>query len=344
MTYQREFKKKLRAAVVGAGHHAYRNILPCLHHLPVKLVAICDVNAELAKVTSEEYGCKSYASSKEMYEQEELDVVFLCVSAAHHPQLAIEAFQAGVHVWMEKPVSMRAHEVEDMIEKRNGLVSAVGFKKVFMPSTQKAIEIAQSPQYGGLESMLAVYPMTIPDNGREVLEERKFVNWLGNGVHPLSLLMAVGGQVEAVTTHRSRSGHGACLLDFANGVSGNFHFASGPHPIEQYRFFGRNWHLEIENSLRVKLQRGIPHEYNRTWNYLPEGTDTGAVVWEPQNHLGTLENKSFFTQGTYAEMYDFCECVLENKPAEKGSLEFALQVMKVYEAALLSGGKTIEIT
>lgn len=344
MTYQREFAARLNVAVVGAGNHSYRNILPCLHHLPVKLVAVCDVNAELAERTAAQFGCKAYASAEAMYASERLDAVFLCVSPAHHPALAIQAFEAGVHVWMEKPAAMRAREVEEMIDKRGERVAVVGFKKAFMPSTAKAIEIVASESYGGLRSMLAVYPMTIPENGREVLEERKFVNWLANGVHPLSLLLAVGGAVEAVTVHRSRSGHGACLLDFASGVTGHFHLASGPFPIEQYRFFGDNWHLEIDNSLRVKLQRGIPHVYNKTWNYLPEGTDTGAIVWEPQNHLGTLENKSLFTQGTYGEMKYFCDCVLERRPAERGSLEFALHLMKVYEAALLSNGETIAIS
>jgi hypothetical protein len=35
----------------------------------------------------------------------------------------------------------------------------------------------------------------------------------------------------------------------------------------------------------------------------------------------------------------FCNCVLEHKIPEEGSLEFACEVMDVYEAALLSSGK-----
>lgn len=343
MTYQREFEKRLSVAIVGAGSHAYRNILPCMHHLPVKLKAICDINENLAKATAEQFNCKAYTNTAHMYEQEQLDAVFLCVSAKLHPSLAIEAFDAGVHVWIEKPVSMRSHEIEMMMERRNGLVAVAGFKKAFMPATEKAIEIAHSEEYGNLQSILAVYPMSIPDNGKEVIEEGRFTNWLGNGVHPLSLMLAVGGDVEAVTVHRSRNGKGVCLLHFVSGVTGNFHMASGPHPIERYCFYGNQWHLEIENSHRVKLQRGIPFDYNNTWNYVPQGTDTGAIVWEPQNTLATLENKALFTQGMYGEMKYFCDCILDNKLAEKGSLEFAYKLMNVYEAALLSGGKTIRI-
>jgi len=67
------------------------------------------------------------------------------------------------------------------------------------------------------------------------------------------------------------------------------------------------------------------------------------VVWEPSNCLATLENKALFTQGMYAEMMYFCDCVLKNVPPEMGTLEFSLELMKVYEAGLLSGGRTMHI-
>ncbi|WNR46049.1 Gfo/Idh/MocA family protein [Paenibacillus roseipurpureus] len=340
MTYQREFTKRLRIGIVGLGRHSYRNILPAMHYLPVQIAAVCDINEDLAKLTALQFGCRHYSDTARMYGEEELDAVFLCVSPQLHPKLTMDAFDRGISVWMEKPVAMRVHEVEEMISRKNGHTAVVGYKKAFMPSTEKAIEIVNSEQYGQHHSSLAVYPMTIPDNGQEVLDSGSYVNWLANGIHPLSLLIAVSGKVEAVTVRRNASGRGVCLLDFANGVAGNFHFASGPQPIESYRFFGESWHLEIENSLRVKLQRGIPFDYESTHNYIPQGTDSGAVIWEPQNCLATLENKAIFTQGMYGEMKYFCDCVLENRQAERGSLEFALEVMKVYEAALLSNGKT----
>ena len=37
MSYQREFEQRLNVAVVGVGSHGYRNILPALHYLPVRL-------------------------------------------------------------------------------------------------------------------------------------------------------------------------------------------------------------------------------------------------------------------------------------------------------------------
>jgi len=233
-----------------------------------------------------------------------------------------------------------------MIERRKDRVAVVGFKKAFMPATRKAIEIFASESYGPLRSILAQYPTSVPEDGEAVLRDGTIVDWLRNGCHPLSLCMAVAGPVNAVTLHRAAHGGGVCVLEFASGAIGNFHLAAGSNRgqvIERYAFFGDNAHLVIDNGLRVTLQRGIPFKYGATATYVPEGVDSGAIVWEPQNREGTLENKALFTQGIYDEMLYFCERALEGKPAEKGSLEFALGVMKVYEAGLISKGRRIVI-
>jgi predicted dehydrogenase len=347
VAYQREFERRLDVAFVGVGSHAYRNLLPLTTYLPVRLRAFCDVNLALAKVTAEQYGVeRCYASAAEMYRNERLDAVFLAVGPQLHPELACEAFRAGLHVWMEKPPAMRASEVEGMIRHRGDRAAVVGFKKVFMPAARKAVELLSMQQYGPLRTMLAEYPMSIPADGGQVLRDGRHTNWLGNGCHPLSLMLAVGGPPKAVTVHRAGAGGGVCLVEFASGALGNFHMADGAsmsQPCERYSFYGNGCTIVIENSSRVVLQRGIPFEYGRTATYAPAGTESGAVVWEPQNSLATLENKAAFTQGMYDEMAYFCDCILAGRPVVHGSLEFALDVMKVYEAALLSDGARVEI-
>ncbi len=348
MTYQRDFQKKLKVGIVGVGSHAYRNLLPALNYLPVTLQAVCDTNRPLAQATAAQYGATGcYEDAQEMYRHENLDAVFLSVSPIAHPYLARQALQAGLHVWMEKPPARRASEIEDLIGLRKDRVVVVGFKKAFMPATHKAIEIFSSQAYGPLRSVLAEYPMTIPEDGEAVLRDGSIVNWLRNGCHPISFCIAVGGPVKAVTLHRAADGSGICVMEFASGAIGNFHMSAGANkgqPMERYSCFGDNGHLVIDNGLRVTLHRGIPFEYGKTTSYAPPGLDSGAIVWEPQNREGTLENKALFTQGIYNEMQYFCAQALAGQPAEKGSLEFTLQVMKVYEAGLLSKGRRIEIT
>ena len=76
---------------------------------------------------------------------------------------------------------------------------------------------------------------------------------------------------------------------------------------------------------------------------LGPGLDGGAIVWEAQDGLNTLENKAVFTQGLYGELAHFCEAILASRPATIGSLEFALELTRVYEGALLSEGSPVQI-
>ena len=114
-------------------------------------------------------------------------------------------------------------------------------------------------------------------------EKANIQNWLQNGVHPLSLLLAVGGKVSSVTVHRSPRGGGVCIIEFVSGVLANFHLADGARhgqPSELYQFFGNGCHAEIINGTQVKLQRGMDYDYSGSTSFLNEGFDSGAIVWE----------------------------------------------------------------
>jgi predicted dehydrogenase len=133
VAYQREFERRLDVAFVGVGSHAYRNLLPLTTYLPVRLRAFCDVNLALAKVTAEQYGVeRCYASAAEMYRNERLDAVFLAVGPQLHPELACEAFRAGLHVWMEKPPAFSCQELATLRQQaaEAGKNVMVGLKKM----------------------------------------------------------------------------------------------------------------------------------------------------------------------------------------------------------------------
>lgn len=337
----------LRIGVVGVGSHCRRNLLPAMAFLPVALRAVCDNSEEAAREAAARYNVGArFHDIDAMLASEPLDAVFLATGPASHPDLTCRALAAGVHVWMEKPPGVRASDVERMLVARGDRVVVVGFKKAFMPATDKIIEIFADPARGPLRSALAVYPMSIPEEGARVLADRQLTNWLANGCHPLSLLLSVAGPVAAVSVHRGRFGGGACVVEFASGAIGNLHLAEGAgssQPVERYHFFGERCFAMIENGLRVVFQRGIPFRYGETTSFAPPGLDHGAVVWEPQNMLATPENQPLYTQGFLPELQYFCDCVQEKRAPTRGTLEFALQVMRVYEAALLSQGDRVVI-
>ena len=347
MSYQREFEKRLNVAVVGVGSHGYRNVLPTLNFLPVRLKALCDLNIELARITAKQYGADAfYPSMAEMFENEELDAIFLCAPPRLHPELACEALDAGMHVWMEKPPGMFADEVSEMIAHRKDRVVVVGFKKAFMPATQKIIEIFETEEYGPLRKHFRGLSNDDFERWERVLREKELPTGSKTGVirYPVCSGRWKGFQrdrsqnqwvVERVYWN-TKTGHSATFIWLM--VTG------GGQPSKSISFLENGMSRRIRNSTRLcLLQRGMPFNYSGSTSYVPEGFDSGAIVWEPQNSLGTLENKGLFIQGFYQEMRYFCDCILEGKPAEQGSLEFALEVMKVYEAGLRSEGETVAV-
>lgn len=347
MSYLRDFDRRVRVGIVGLGSHSYRNLLPTLTFLPVDLVAVADVNKEVADFTAKQYGLsRSYQSSSEMYAAEDLDAVFLCVSPQLHPKLAIEAFEAGLHVWLEKPVGTSVADVDSMIAARGDRIAVVGFKKVFMPAAVKARELRSLPEFGRLHSMSGVYPMHVPRGDAEFIARGENNRWLVDGCHPSALLLSLAGPAVEVTVHRADDNSGALIIRHEDGNITSLHLAdSAPtfQPVERYLMIGDGHSVEIRNSRTVTYQRDIPFAYATGTTFAPEGTDHGAVVWEAQDHYNTLENKALFTQGMYGELRYFLDCVLEDRPAELSTLEFARNVMQVFEAALQSDGRPVQI-
>lgn len=345
--YQREYDKKLKVGIIGAGSHMYRNLLPALHYLPAELTAICNRGEEKLDRTIAEYHCAGYRTPAEMYKNEDLDAVIMAVSPFLHPDLACEALEHGVHVFIEKPAAARIAGIDQMIEasKRAGKYVVVGYKKAFMPVTDKVQDILRSGKYPDMSSILAVYPLYMPRDGRLALESQDFCEWMKNGCHPLSFMVQTAGPVKSVITLTNERGFGMIQLKFQNGVVGTLHLADGTKPaFDEYRIYGKGWSIEIEGSSRIALRRGIPsYEYDYASTFAPDGFDGGDLVWEPFTCQASPENKALFVQGMVQELDYFFQCILNNQPPVKGSLDFARHITQIFEAALLSDGKEIVI-
>ena len=323
----------------------YRNLLPALHYLPVHLTAICNRGEDKLNRTIEEYNCPGYRTPKEMYENEDLDAVIIAVSPFMHPELACEAMEHGVHVFIEKPAASNVAGIDQMIKisEKTGKYVVVGYKKAFMPVTDKALEILNCERYQDVGSILAVYPLHLPKDGKKALEEQEFCEWLKNGCHPLSFMLQISGSVKSVIALTNEKGFGIVQLKFENGVVGNLHLADVSKPArDEYRIYGNGWSIDIEGSGCIALRRGIPsYEYDNAVSFAPEGFDSGDIVWEPATCQASPENKALFVQGMVQQLNYFCQCVLTKTPPVRGSLVFARQITQVFEAALISEGKEI---
>lgn len=345
MQYQRDCERRIRVGMVGVGSHCYRNILPTLTFLPMELVAIADVERERGLRTARQYGVKvAYTSAAEMYEAESLDAVIIAVSGELHPMLSMDAFAHGLHVWLEKPPAIEIADIDDMIRARGDLIAVVGYKKVFMPATVKALELLAMESMTPLCTVSAVYPIGLPVAQDLAGNNGQKAEWMENACHPLSVLLALGGSAATTSVHRGPGGTGFLQVQHEGGAVSCLQLAAGGpafQPIERYLAFGGSGSVEIFNSRKVRYQRGLPFDYSTGTSFVGPGVDSGAVVWEAQDGFNTLENKAVFTQGLYGSLRHFADCVLDKAPVERGGLEFAREVTAVSRAALGAGERPV---
>jgi predicted dehydrogenase len=117
----------IRSAVIGAGRVAQQH-LACVASLPqAELVGVCDLSPALAESAAERFGARaSFTDPARMLAETRPDVVHITTPVASHFRLAHECLDAGAHVFLEKPATVRLEELVALLslaeEKRRILV------------------------------------------------------------------------------------------------------------------------------------------------------------------------------------------------------------------------------
>lgn len=343
VTYNFEYEKKLRVGFVGCGGHSWRNVYPTFQYAPVELICVADYDVQRAESFARQFGAeRHYASHREMLEREQLDAVFVVTSYDEngHPQaapIAIDALEAGCHVWMEKPPAASVAQVNALIEtsEKSGKVVLVGFKKMFFPSIEKAKEIVESPEFGRPTSIYIRYPQSIPDDGGR-RDDKRMIGFLDHIVHPGSILLYLMGPISDISFLREgRNGASVATMRFTSGAVGTMHLTagqSGTSPLERLEVVGEGANVVVDNGVDVTYYRkGQRGRYGRAGNYLVPN-DQAPLKWEPEFSLGQLYNKNLFLLGYAREVQYFCECVFKGEQPQKAGLNDALELLKLYEA------------
>ena len=108
----------MKAALIGAGHIA-RQHLTCLKGLPgVELTAVCDQSPATAEAAAERYDIRAwFTDHRDMLEKARPDVVHVTTPPTSHFGLAMDSFDAGAHVIVEKPATSTFGELEALVRR-----------------------------------------------------------------------------------------------------------------------------------------------------------------------------------------------------------------------------------
>ncbi len=99
------------------------------------LGAICDMNKERADMFSKNFHVPAYTSLDTMLKKEKLDAVTICTPASTHFAMASKSLAAGVHTFVEKPMTTNEKDAETLIDlaRKANRSLTVGFIERFNP-------------------------------------------------------------------------------------------------------------------------------------------------------------------------------------------------------------------
>jgi predicted dehydrogenase len=151
----------LRIGFVGPGGRGFRAHVGTLSSfaaegVDIELPAVCDVYSEhterAANAIAETTGKrpKTYDDYREMYEKEDLDAVCIGTPDHWHAKQVLDAFDAGLHVYCEKPMTKTVEEAIDIVKawQKNGKVMQVGVQSTSLPVWGKVQELLQAGYLG----------------------------------------------------------------------------------------------------------------------------------------------------------------------------------------------------
>lgn len=126
-------------------------------------LAIASRNIEKAKEKAKELNIpKYYGSYEELYNDEEIDVIYIATINYLHYENIKDALNHGKHVVCEKPLVLKVEEAEELfaLAKEKGLFLVEAQKEVFIPITNKLKEIIENKTIGeiGLFDFTTSFP------------------------------------------------------------------------------------------------------------------------------------------------------------------------------------------
>lgn len=147
-----------KIGIIGAGgmlqYHA-----PGFKAGGAEIVAICDMNEEAAGKAAKAYGAEHvFSDSQKMLDQlTDLDAISIITPNRTHKPLAIQALQAGKHVFCEKPPALNAAEVAEMkvAAEKSGKTLMFNFNNRARPESYAMRKYLEAGEIGTINSAQA---------------------------------------------------------------------------------------------------------------------------------------------------------------------------------------------
>lgn len=323
-------REKVRVGIIGLGSWGECH-LEAFHALPhAEVVAVSDTRPERLRHVETAYGVPHiYTDYEQLLERQDIDLVSVVTFEQLHLEPTVKALRSGKHVLVEKPVSTRLTEAEEMrrVAKEQGRYVLPGHLLRFDP---RYAEIKRAIVEGELGRPVSMYMKRSRENKLFATYRRTHTVYELT-IHDIDLaIWYAGSRVKTVRAHgRSVSGSAApevlwACLEFADGALAHLH-SNWMTPDEAG--------IAIADQIEVIGSRGTAH-FETSYGGLQLWNKNGRTTPDTNIHVKTMHKQ---TAGSLREQLLYiCDCLGSGTAPDYISFEDAIHGVEVADAIVQS--------
>ena len=218
---------KISIGIVGLGAIAKNMHVPILSTFEdAEIKAAAEVDVERRKKIAKKWDIPEvYDDYSKMYENADLDAVFVCLPNFLHYDAVKSAMEHNLHVFCEKPMGLRTDEGYELVKmaKKKTLVFAVGYNRRLEKNYEEASKIVKSLRLGNVLQAHGIlvnpgpYASWIPNS--DWFFKDKYGVLYDSGPHLMDIMMHIlSDQITEVSASGISTMHGLNVFDNIAGV------------------------------------------------------------------------------------------------------------------------------
>ncbi len=325
--------RKLGVALLGLGKYSTGQLAPALQQTKLcQLAGIVTGSPQKAAQWKQQHNLADkniydYKTFDRIVDNPDIDIVYVVTPNALHAEYAVRAAQAGKHVICEKPMATTEADARRMIaaSQKAGKKLSIGYRLHFEPHNLEMMRLGQQQAYGPIKHLVADNAFKFGSNDTPWRVNKALAGGgplMDMGIYCLQGCLYTKGQmpisVTAKLTPETGTGY---FKEVEAGVNWQMQFADGA--VADCR---TSYAQSIEGHLRAETASG--------WFELEPAFGYGGLAGKTSQNDGKLNLPNINQQA--AQMDDFADCVLHNKPTrvpgEMGLRDVQL-LLAIYRAA-----------
>lgn len=278
----------VRIGVVGAGGMGLGHCRFVSERVPeTVLTAVCDRHEDRARSAGEQFGVPFFTSAEKMFQSGQVDAVIIATPHYDHVPIAIEAFQHGLHVLVEKPLCVAVSEADRVLEawRQSGKKFAIMYQQRVRPENRVARQLITEGLVGEVRRTLLMScwyrTQAYYDSGGWR------ATWMGEGggvlinqaPHYIDLLLWLGGMPSRVEGHTRTQLHAIetedeafAFLEYPNSAHGYLYATTNEEP-------GQNLIEICGDRGKIRLHNGQLEAW-RLEHSIREFTYSASGMWD----------------------------------------------------------------